>query len=82
MSPENIKVFVKKGMVEPYHIYCLNMEALSEAYGWLPSEIEKEKAESIKIYLAILEGKGKRMRERMESGKNGRTGVTGKVNRR
>ena len=41
-------------------IHWLNMEALSDAYGWTPEQIENIDIETKRAYEAILRGKGQK----------------------
>jgi len=50
------KNIVKEKDILTYLEYA-EMESLSEMYGWLPSEIRKEKIIDMEMYKAILKGK-------------------------
>jgi len=48
---------VESNLVSPLLLEYIQMEALSDRYGWLPSQIRKESLNDMMMYSAILEGK-------------------------
>lgn len=43
----------------------LNMEALSDVYGWSPDQIDRQNPGIMDIYVAILSGKSKANKNKM-----------------
>jgi len=52
-----VEYLIKIGKISPLIPMYLNMEALSDIYGWTPAQIEEQDPEILDIYMAILSGK-------------------------
>jgi len=53
-------ILLKNHVISSEVSMWMNYEALSDNYGWLPDEIDRQDPRAIDIYMAILSGKAKR----------------------
>lgn len=56
MSNTLVATLIKSNDISAYVMYWINMERLSQRYGWTPEEILKQDPVHISRYMAILKG--------------------------
>ena len=52
-----LNILVKQGQLSQKAVQMIDYEAISNRYGWLPSQIRKENNVDMAYYMAILHGK-------------------------